>query len=103
MPANDRTRLARILTRGAAAVVLPLILAACPYVQRVDLPQNGRADAANCITVRGGDAERAATGCEHRGFARSPMYKTAYLEMTECVRKAGGDAALAVEHCRASL
>ncbi len=103
MPANQRTTRARLLTRGAAAIVLPLLLAACPYVQRVDLPENGRADAASCIEVRGGDAQRAATRCERRGFSKSPRYKAAYLEMTECVRKAGGDAAPAVERCRASL
>ena len=103
MSADTPVTRAQILTRWAAALTLPLLLAACPYVQRVDLPENGRADAANCVELRGGDARRAAESCERRGFFKSPAYRTAYLEMTQCVVRTGGTASSAVERCRSSL
>ena len=102
MPADKPVTRTEILTRWAAALALPLLLAACPYVQRVDLPENGRADAANCVEVRGGDAKRAGESCERRGFHKSPAYRTAYLEMTQCVVEAGGTASAAVERCRSA-
>ena len=87
---------------GLIAIVVLIAAPGCrDRFQRLDSPDNGYANALECIEEMGDSAERAARQCGLRSFAPgNTQYRAGWESGLECAAGQGGAAAAAAEACR---